>query len=86
MGRAVTDSSTYGAWEDVDMGGSIRADVEYRAGYASGIIGGTVPTYLSKNTRTAAANFFFPGLPILPRGSGGAGEEEEARGFWRRAP
>jgi hypothetical protein len=47
------------------MGGSIRADVECRAGYASGIIGGTVPTYLSKNIHTAAANFFSLGSPYI---------------------
>jgi hypothetical protein len=28
------ESSTYGAWEEVDMGGSMRGDAEGRASYA----------------------------------------------------
>jgi hypothetical protein len=77
MGRAVTDSSTYELGKRLTWG-SIRADVECRASYASGIIGGT---HVPLQEHTAAANVFFPGLPILPRGSGSAGEEE-ARDFW----
>lgn len=73
----MTDSSTYELGKRLTWG-SIRADVECRASYASGIIGGT---HVPLQEHTAAANVFFPGLPILPRGSGSAGEEE-ARDFW----
>jgi hypothetical protein len=50
----VTDSSTYELGKTLTWG-SIRADVECRASYARGIIGGT---HINKSTRTAAANFF----------------------------
>ncbi|KAH8791685.1 hypothetical protein BGZ57DRAFT_922849 [Hyaloscypha finlandica] len=54
MGRAVTDSSTYELGKTLTWG-SIRADVECRASYASGIIGGT---HVPLQEHTAAANFF----------------------------
>jgi hypothetical protein len=86
----VTDSSTYELGKTLTWG-SIRADVECRASYASGIIGGT---HVPQQEHThGCSELFFPGLPILPRGQwrcrGGGGQRlygvggGHRRGHWQ---